>query len=163
MLLGGAIAFGWQFRAAVSAALLVVIVGLVVVAAAYRVRRALVVKRFRESYLKQGRDLLIVYTESPHWQPRIESHWLPRWADRAVVVNRSQPWSEDRPEIALWNAFKGYREHTPIAIVVPARGRPRVIPFFLAFRAFKHGKERPLLDAEQALASALAASARVGA
>ena len=59
-------------------------------------RRA--VNAFRASHRLDGRDVLIVYTDSPHWKDYIESKWLPRWGHRAVVLDRSQPWTEDAVE-----------------------------------------------------------------
>lgn len=119
-----------------------------------RSRRA-AIREFRRVYGSMGRDLLIVYTDSPHWAPYIESRWLPRWHERAVVLNRSKPWRYEQPEARLWSALGGSLEHTPLAVVVPTKGRVRVIRFWRAFRDYKHGRPARLLAAEQALTSAL--------
>lgn len=106
------------------------------------------------------KDLLLVYTASPHWLPRIEREWLPRWGERAVLLNRSEPWSAKQVEARIWKTFGGYVEHTPLAVVLPRVGRPVVVRFFLAFRDFKHGKAARLLRAEQQLSEALTAADR---
>ncbi len=121
-------------------------------------RRA--VLRFRRTYHAEGKDLLVVYSSSPHWQPLIEEEWIPRWAARVVVLNRSLPRTRDTPEEALWKAYTGDREHTPVAIVVKSRGEPVVVPFFLAFRDRKHGKHVALAEALASLEAALAESER---
>jgi len=121
----------------------------------YRARRRETARRFRERF-GAGKDLLIVYTESPHWQPYIEQHWLPRWGERAVVLNRTRPWKEADIEAALWRAATGSLEHTPVAIVVPPDGDVRVVRFWRAFRDHKHGKDRRLRAAEAELEAVLA-------
>jgi hypothetical protein len=110
---------------------------------------------FRKSYGPAGKDLLIVFTDSPHWKPYIEREWIPRWGSRAVMLNRSLQWRKDSPEARLWDAVKGTKDHTPLAVVVPKRGRVRVIRFFKAFRDYKHGKDPKLSEQEDTLAKAL--------
>lgn len=119
-------------------------------------------RRFRSTF-GPGKDLLVVYTASPEWLQHIETEWMPRWGSRAVFFNRSEPWNPAQLEARLWRRFGGHREHTPLAIVFPARGRPTVVRFFLAFRDRKHGKELALKAAEAELAGALAAAAGSGA
>jgi hypothetical protein len=79
------------------------------------------VRAFRRTFGVE-KDLLLVYTESPHWQPYIEQHWLPRWEARMVLFNRSRPWSKDQVEARLWRSVHRYGEHTPLAIIIPRGG-----------------------------------------
>lgn len=118
-------------------------------------RRRAAIREFRRIYGATGRDLLIVYTDSANWAPHIERRWIPRWQERAVVLNRSKPWKYEQPEARLWSALGGSLEHTPLAVVVPKTGRVRVIRFWRAFRDYKHGKPGRLMSAEKELASAL--------
>lgn len=118
-------------------------------------RRSRLLSEFRRVHGTAGKDLLLVYTASPHWQPYIETSWLPRWEHRAITLNRSAPWSRTQLEVRLWRAFALPEEHTPVAIVIPRRGRPRVVRFWRAFRDFKHGKDRRLRAAEGELEAAL--------
>jgi hypothetical protein len=117
-----------------------------------RWRKWRAVRRFRACWRSQGKDLLLVYSNSPHWQRHIEETWLPKWEHRAVVLNwseRSQWGSPARAEVALFRAFAGAREFNPLGIVVPATGRQaHVIRFWRAFREHKHGKDRLLQAAE---------------
>ena len=96
-----------------------------------------------------------MYTDSPHWKEYIEERWVKRWPDRMVTLNRSRPWSRTQPEAALWLWMMGPIEHTPMAIVVPRRGRVHIIRFFKAFRDLKHGKAMPLQLAEADLVETL--------
>jgi len=137
------------------------IVGTAVIVGAVLIIRSLwnrvtAVRAFRASYGAAGKDLLIVLTDSPHWKPYIEREWIPRWGSRAVILNRSLQWRKDTPEARLWNAVKGTKDHTPLAVVVPRRGRIRVVRFFKAFRDNKHGKDPKLRKQEETLAKALA-------
>jgi hypothetical protein len=150
--LGAAVAFLWK-------GLLVFAAGVIVIAAAsyaahvWRQWRA--VRRFRAVWKPRGKDVLLVYSNSPHWQGYVEDTWLPRWGHRAVVLNWSDRavWKRDRrPEVALFRVFAGDREFNPLAIVVPSEGRrARVVRFWRAFRDYKHGKDRLLRAAEAEL------------
>jgi hypothetical protein len=118
---------------------------------------------FRVAHVRAGRDVLLVYSESPHWQAYIEREWLPRLGHRAVVLNwsRRRQWSRLRPEVLLFRLFPSWREFNPVAIVVPRWwGGPTVIPFWRAFKDAKHGNDRALRDAERVLTAALAAGGR---
>jgi hypothetical protein len=101
------------------------------------------------------KDFLLVYTESPHWLPYIEQHWLPKWGERMVLFNRSRPWSPEQVEARLWQSIRWDREHTPLAILVPRRGLPHAVELYSAFRELKHGKVQRLQVAEDRIQRAL--------
>ena len=109
-----------------------------------------------------GKDLLIVYSASPHWQNYIEQNWLSRWEARAISLNRSDPNWENSSSANLWRRLAGSSEHTPVAIVVPANGNPQVIRFYHAFRDHKHGKPLALQQKERELETALESSTGPG-
>jgi len=117
------------------------------------------VSRFRAAWGGQGKDLLLVYSDSPNWQRYIEESWLPRWGHRAVLLNWSARRTWTRPvaaEVALFRAFAGRREFNPLGVVVPATGSAvHVVRFWRAFREYKHGKDRLLRQAEAELDQAL--------
>ena len=110
---------------------------------------------FRAAHRATGKDVLVVYTDSPHWKEYIETQWLPRWGDRAIPFDRSRPWRADQVEARLWRAVAGSVEHTPVVIVVPPHGPVQIVRFWLAFRDYKHGKDRRLREAEARLAAIL--------
>ena len=130
-------------------AILVVLVPAIALYVLSERRRA--VASFRAAHRDSGKDVVIVYTDSPHWKAYIETRWLPRWGHRAIVLDRSRPWRHDQPEARLWRAIAGSAEHTPVVIVVPPHGKVQIVRFWLAFRDFKHGKDRKLRDAEARL------------
>ena len=115
-------------------------------------------QRFRKARHPLGKDLLLVYSNSPHWQSYIEKNWFPRWHLRAEVLNWSErsTWKKSLPEVALFHAMAGQREYNPLAIVVPAHGRPVAVRFWKAFRDYKHGKGQKLTQQENELERLLA-------
>ena len=138
--------------------LLVTVVGLAALVVAVllleRWREWWATYRFRRLWGRQGKDLLIVYSNSPHWQTYVEQNWLPKWGHRAVLLNWSERkrWKRRQPEVALFHAVAGRNEFNPLGVVVPlTRQRAKVIRFWRAFRDFTHGKDRLLREAEAAL------------
>jgi len=47
------------------------------------------VRKFRKAGQPRGKDLVLVYSNSPNWQHYVEQTWLPKWERRAVVLNWS--------------------------------------------------------------------------
>ena len=134
--------------------------GVLPVVAYDRWHKSQAVARFRKVWGTQGKDLLLVYSDSPHWRGYVEDTWLSRWGRRAVVLNWSErsTWGKHPPtaEVDLFRAFAGEREFNPLAIVVPPSGKVRVVRFWRAFRGQKHGKPELLKAAEAELQGHLA-------
>lgn len=158
-----------RFLASVSLLPLLVLLGLIIVAAAPFVWATRILEdlyychRFRAKWRKDGKFILFVYSNSPNWQTHVEERILPMIEPHAVVLN----WSERKRlkvEAPLeFNAFRlwaGDREFNPIAIVVPERGRARRIRFWQPFRDLKHGKPGALQAAEERLRRAVETRAR---
>jgi hypothetical protein len=120
------------------------------------VRGSRAVRAFRRTWGVQGKDLLIVYSNSPHWQRYIEEEWLPHWRERAVILNWSHraQWT-DGPEVELFRAVVGRKEHNPVAIVVPQTGAIKVLRFWRAFREMAQGKEQTFRTIEAQLEALL--------
>lgn len=142
------------------------LLGVLVVAAPFaagayaynRWRTAHLRRAFLAQWAPAGKDLLLVYSNSPHWKDYVESRWLPALADRAVVLNWSEraAWArQHRLEAAVFRHWAGDSEFNPIAIVLPRRGAVRVVRFWRAFRDRKHGRGAGLRTAEQELADIL--------
>ena len=108
-------------------------------------------RAFRARHRGEGKDALLVYSDSPHWGAHIEEGWLPRWGDRLVVLNRSRAWNPAGLDARLWRAVAGAAEHTPSVIIVSRHGWPGIIRFWRAFRDAKHGKDARLRELEEFL------------
>lgn len=147
--------------AAVILASPLLLAGLMLLGLAYLFRREceiVAAQNFRRKYSPAGKDLLLVYSTSPHWQRYVETEWLPKWGHRAVVLNWSErrQWQGSAPEVTLFREFVGgggfSREYNPVAVIVPPRGRRvHIVRFWRAFRDYKHGRTRRLREAEAEL------------
>lgn len=140
----------------VSAVTIVILAALLLLAAiavTWRLRIHRAVRRFTRRH-GPAKDLLVVYTASPHWQPWIEERWLPRWGERLVLFNRTHPWSAEQPEAALWQLLRAGGDHTPMAVVVRP-WRPLVFRLYRAFLAQKEGRPAALQEMESRISAAL--------
>jgi hypothetical protein len=123
-------------------------------------------REFHVRWGQAGKRLLLVYSNSPHWQAYIEERWLVRLQPVAVVLNWSERvhWPERHPlEAEIFRMWAGDREFNPLAIVIPATGSVQVIRFWQAFRDYKHGKDHALKAAERDLEAALGVPLQAGA
>ena len=100
-------------------------------------------------WLTQGKDILFVYSDSPHWHDYIESEILPRIKDRAVVLN----WSERRNWIqsfslgaAVFRYFGGRREFNPLGLYFHPFSRCKTYRFWQPIRDWKKKGNRKELD-----------------
>jgi hypothetical protein len=144
---------------------LAIIVGLIVVWAASvltydRWSAAKARRHFRQVFAPEGKDLLLVYSNSPHWQAYVEQTWLPRWGKRAVILNWSERsrWDQRAPEVRLFRSVAGNREFNPLGVVILRSGELAVVRFWQAFRDYKHGKDRLLRAAEAELEQQLSSA-----
>ena len=117
---------------------------------------------FWRAHYRRGRDVVVVYSESPKWKLYFESQIIPRLEGRSVVLN----WSERRdwPEKYPWETryvrrFAGDRGFNPCALVFLPNGRIKRVSFFDAFRDLKHGNPNPLQEAEYELFRLIPAAA----
>ena len=112
--------------------------------------------RFRRKWGAEGKRILFVYSESPNWQEYIEQNILPRLSPLVISLNYSRraEWKNKKPlEAKIWEQWGTGPGFNPVAIVLPDRGRVKVVRFYQAFRDFKHGKDRLLRQKEDELYS----------
>jgi hypothetical protein len=86
-------------------------------------------------WLPRGRDVLLVYSNSPHWQTFFETQVLPRVSNRAVVLN----WSERKSwrmglATLVFRCFAGGKDFNPIAFHFRAFRRHTTYRFFQPIR-----------------------------
>lgn len=115
-------------------------------------------------WLPRGRDVLLVYSESPVWKDHIESTILPVLKSRAVVLNWSQrtSWRFGLAR-AVFHHFGGSSEFNPLAVVFQPLRRARVFRFWQPFRDWKHGREDALSKMESELFALIGVSRSEGA
>ena len=114
--------------------------------------------------VRNGRRILLVYSRSPVWESYVETNWLPRLRDHAMVLNWSDraTWNKESPFAArVFRHWVPPRDFNPMAIVFPRFGRVKRIGFYYAFRDWKHGKHAALERAENQLFACLPKNGRL--
>jgi hypothetical protein len=98
----------------------------------------------------RGRNLLFVYSDSPHWKDYIESEILPHIRDRAMILN----WSDRNEWIGKWalgpmafRHFGGDKEFNPIALYFRPFAIHRTYRFWEPIRRWRKNGDRNDLDA----------------
>jgi hypothetical protein len=100
----------------------------------------------------RGRDVLLVYSNSPIWRDHMEQAVLPRLGQRATVLN----WSERRRwrwSIArlVFEHFAGRRAFNPLAVVFRPFRRTKTFRFWGPFRELRRGRPQDLQKLEEDL------------
>ena len=119
--------------------------------------------RFRKKWGSEGKNILLVYSESPNWKDYIEREIIPKLSPYAVSLNYSRraEWKHKEPlEAKVWKQWSGAREFNPMAIVIPDRGKVKTVRFHQAFRDYKHGKDHLLRQKEAELLSLISQNKR---
>jgi hypothetical protein len=113
-------------------------------------------------WCRRGKDVLLVWSESPVWKDRIETRLLPKLGRRAVVLN----WSERREwrgRFSLtrmaFHHFGGDREFNPLAVVFRPLRRAETFRFWRPYKQLKQGHPEVLERMEVALLDLLESDA----
>jgi hypothetical protein len=104
----------------------------------------------------RGRDVLLVYSDSPVWHDYIEANLLPHIRKRAIILN----WSERRTwrlslAVLAFGHFGGDMEFNPLAVVFRPFRFTRRFRFWRPFREYKHGQPEALLTVQRDFFDAL--------
>lgn len=96
-------------------------------------------------WLPRGKDTLVVYSDSPHWQADFEQRILPALSQRAVVLNWSQrrQWKRSLATSAFQH-FGGSADFNPLIVVLRPLRRTRVFRLHGAYLDKAHGNPNPL-------------------
>jgi hypothetical protein len=114
--------------------------------------------RFWMRHGRKGKPVLFVYSDSSNWKDHVETRILPRIEARSVILNWSKrrQWEGDRSlEMKLFEQWAGPGEFVPTAILCPIFGEVKVFRLWPSSQNPKHGKDRLLKDAQQALFAAV--------
>lgn len=93
---------------------------------------------------RSGKDVLLIYSNSPIWHEYMTTQILPLVQQRAVVLNWSErtSWPKWSLAVRAFNMFKGARDFNPMVIVFrPFRGA-KSFRFFQSFKEWKHGDRK---------------------
>jgi hypothetical protein len=108
-------------------------------------------------WLPRGKDVLLVYSDSPIWHEYMTTQILPLLRERAVVLN----WSERRKwqwwslAAAAFHHFGGGRDFNPLVVLFRPFHLARVFRFWSPFKDWKSGHTEPLESLRKELATAL--------
>lgn len=118
------------------------------------VARRAVRRAFEDKWGRHGMRVVLAYSDDTRWRERIEQHWLPRIGRRTVILDwkaRQSFLPGASVESHVFEHWAGQRDFDPVAIVIPAAGRVRILRFRDAFVAHFAGREQPLAIEEARL------------
>ena len=97
-------------------------------------------------WLPRGKDVLLVYSDSPIWHEYMTTQVLPLVPKRAVILNWSERsrWPKWSFAVHVFRSFGGRREFNPIVAVFRPFRRATVFRFWSAFKDWKRGYTEPV-------------------
>lgn len=104
------------------------------------------------TWLPRGKNILFVYSNSPHWKDHIETNVLSKVNDKTIVLNWSERKTWDRWSLPVmcFHHFNGSgREFNPMAIVFRPFRKAKLFRFWKSFMEYKHGNTAPLRETEK--------------
>jgi hypothetical protein len=104
-------------------------------------------------WLPRGKDILIVYSRSPHWMEYFEAGLIPRLEYRAMTLNWSDraKWTRFALSTLVFRAFRGETSFNPMVILFRPLRWPAQFRFYESFKQRKHGKHESLAELEAKL------------
>ena len=128
--------------------------GLLLFAANRLVLNALV----RLLWLPRGKDVLLIYSESPIWKDYIAHEIMPLVEKRAKLLNWSErkQWPRWSLAVRLFHSYSGSRNFNPMLVLFKPWGKARFFRLLPAFEEWKHGNPGPLEQMRLDLAASLA-------
>lgn len=93
------------------------------------------------TWLPMGKDVLLVYSDSPIWRDYMTNEIMPLVQDRAIVLNWSErkTWSSWSLAVRAHRIFGGEREFNPLVILFRPFRFAKTLRFWPAFKESKHG------------------------
>jgi len=134
-------------KAALIIVLLPVIIPLATIGIAFFVANRLVLNVLvRFCWILNGKDILLVSSDSPIWHEYMTSQILPLVGQRAEVLNWSERkrWSKWSLAVRVFHAYSGGKNFNPMVIMFRPLRPARFFRFHLAFQELKHGKQEPI-------------------
>lgn len=92
-------------------------------------------------WVPSGKDVLLVYSDSPIWHDYMTEQVLPLVKNRAHILNWSErsTWRRWRLTQQVFYSFGGRREFNPMVIIFRPIRRAEVFRFWSAFKGWKDG------------------------
>ena len=133
--------------------LLLVLPLVLAVAALYFLHKIAVYTLVWVLWLPKGKDVLVVYSESPIWHEYMSAEVVPLVRERAVVLNWSERKKWPRWSFAahVFRSFGGNRNFNPLVVVFRPLRRAKLFRFWQPFKDWKHGHTEPVKRLRQRL------------
>jgi hypothetical protein len=108
-------------------------------------------------WLPRGKDVLLVYSDSPIWHEYITTQILPLLQERAVVLNWSErkKWSRWSLGVAVLHHFGGAGDFKPLVVFFQPLRLAKIYRFWSAFKDWKRGHKEPVESLTQELLASL--------
>jgi hypothetical protein len=108
-------------------------------------------------WLPKGKDVLLVYSDSPIWHEYMTTQVLPLVEERAVVLNWSErkKWSHWSLAAAVFHHFGGADDFNPLVLLFKPLRRANIYRFWSAFKDWKRGYKEPVECLTQELVASL--------
>src|SRR4029077_20978018 len=108
-------------------------------------------------WLPKGKDILLIYSDSPIWHEYMTNQILPLVRSRAEILNWSERsrWPNWSLAVRLFRSYSGGRDFNPMVILFPLLGKAHFFRFLPAFHEWKHGNPGPLEQMRRDLISRL--------
>ncbi len=109
------------------------------------------------TWLPRGKNVLLVYSDSPIWKEYMTGEILPLVRERAVILNWSErtQWKRFSLGVQVFRALGGDREFNPLVVVFRRLQNARKFRFWRPFKAWKHGDKEPVERLRQELLNEL--------
>jgi hypothetical protein len=97
-------------------------------------------------WLPKGKDVLLVYSDSPTWHEYMTTQILPLVQERAVILNWSERkmWSRCSLAVAVFHHFGGTRDFNPLVVLFKPFRTASMYRFWSAFKDWKRGYKEPV-------------------
>jgi len=125
--------------------------------ATYFLYRSLLYSLVWALWLPRGKDVLLVYSDSPIWQEYVTTQVLPLVQDRAVVLNwsRRKTWPHWSLAVAVFRHFGRDRDFNPLVILFKPLRSAMIFRYWSAFKDWNRGYKEHVEQITQDLFSYL--------
>jgi hypothetical protein len=105
------------------------------------------------AWLPTGKDMLLVYSDSPIWHDYMTANIIPLVKDRAVILNSSErkKWRRYSLPVVAFRLIGGYRNFNPLVIHFRPLRPSRSFRFWPAFKEWKQGRPEPVEELRRQL------------
>jgi hypothetical protein len=97
-------------------------------------------------WLPRGKDVLLVYSDSPIWHEYMTTQVLPLVQERAFILNWSErsKWRKWSFAVHVFRSIGGRREFNPMVAVFRPFQSAKLFRFWSAFKDWKRGYTEPV-------------------